>query len=64
MRTWPTEDIGAVETFDIRLVVVVRVKRVHQLADIVRLVAGLLHPDGEPVVVEAALDELGVAACQ
>jgi hypothetical protein len=35
---------------------------VHELAGVVGVVAGILHPDGEPVIVEALRDKLGISA--
>lgn len=50
----PALDVGVVVRLDAVLV--------HQLARVVRLVAGALQPDGQVVVVEALGDELGVAS--
>jgi len=47
-----------------RRVVVVNCMCVEQLARVVCVVSGILEPDGEVVVVEVFLDELGVATRQ
>jgi hypothetical protein len=46
-----------------RTVVVVDRVGVHQLAGVVRIVACLLQPDREEVVIESAFNELGVSSC-
>ncbi len=57
------EEVGAVPAGGVGGVEVFGRVRVEELARVVGVVAGLLEPDGEVGVVEALVDELGVAAC-
>jgi hypothetical protein len=56
------QEVGAVPPGWVGRVVVVDRVRVEQLARVVRVVAGLLQPQGQVGVVEALLDKLGVSA--
>lgn len=56
------EEVGAIESLHEGMVVRREAVGVHELAGVVGVVAGILHPDGEPVVVEALRDKLGISA--
>lgn len=56
------QEIGSIETFGVGSVVVVDRVEVVQLAGVVRVVAGLLHPHKQILVVEPLRDHLGISA--
>lgn len=60
VRVRVEQELGAVEAPGERLVVVVDGVEVPQLAHVVRLVPGVLHPQEEVVVVDALFHDLGV----
>lgn len=56
------QEVGAVESLDEGVVIGGNAVRVEQLARVEGVVAGLLQPNGEPVVVEPLRNELGVSS--
>lgn len=63
VRVWIQDKIRRGEAGDMRTVVVADGVGIHQLAGVVRIVPCLLQPDGEEVVIEPAINELGVSSC-
>lgn len=58
------QEVGAIEAVDKRAVIVLDSVGVEQLASVVRVVPRVLQPNGQEVVVEAAVNELGIASWQ
>jgi hypothetical protein len=63
VRIRADDKIGPGEPVHIGGIVVAGGMAIPELADIVRVVACILHPDGQVIVVDADLDDLGISAC-
>jgi hypothetical protein len=53
-----------IPTLDKGIVVVLYRMRIEQLAGIVGVVAGSLHPDGKIIIIMSLPNKLGVATCE
>ena len=56
------KEVGAVEALGKRLIVGAEAVGVHELSGVIGVVAGILEPHGEPIVIESLRNELGIPA--
>jgi hypothetical protein len=56
------EEIRAIETRNMRFIIIPDRVRIEQLASVIRVVSRILHPQRQPVLIIALRDELGIPA--
>ena len=60
---WIEQEIGTVESFHMGSVVIVDAMRVHEFPRVIGIIASILQPNGEEVLVKPSFNELGISTC-